>query len=215
MLSACREYRCQIIGGDLVRSPVTFITVAMTGVAQGPILTRHGAQPGDVIAVTGHLGCSAGGLRAYTQGLNLEGAVSEHLHSAHVHPLPRLQDGQAIAQAGVRAAMDISDGLTDDLSKLCISSGVGAIVYAQKVPVDAFLQEAFPQDCLQLALNGGEEYELLFTGSEEVVSRAMALLAPSAAILGRIVAEHPGLVRVLDERGGDLQMDRRGWDHFK
>ena len=62
MLSACQEYQCQIVGGDMVQSPVTFITIAMTGVVRGHVLTRQEAKPGDMIAVTGPLGCAAGGL---------------------------------------------------------------------------------------------------------------------------------------------------------
>ena len=120
-----------------------------------------------------------------------------------------------LVQGGVNAAMDISDGLTDDLSKMCASSGVGAIIHAHQVPVDSFLMDTFPQDYLQLTLNGGEDYELLFTGKEEVVSGVVTRLGPSASIIGRIVAEHPGEVQVLDERGAELPLARHGWDHFR
>jgi thiamine-monophosphate kinase len=215
MLSACLEHRCHIVGGDMVRSPVTFITIALTGVAGEHLLTRQAAKPGDVVAVTGPLGCAAGGLQALLQGTVLEGERGSHLRQTHIHPLPRLQAGQVLVQGGVQAAMDISDGLVDDLSKMCVSSGVGGIIYANQVPVDAFLKDAFPQGYLQLALNGGEDYELLFTGSEEVVFEAVTRLSPSATIMGRIVADHPGKVQVLDERGAELRVDRHGWDHFR
>ena len=137
------------------------------------------------------------------------------MRQAHNRPVPRLRAGHALVQSGVNAAMDISDGLTDDLSKMCVSSGVGAIIYAHQVPVDSFLKDTFPESYLQLALNGGEDYELLFAGKEEVVSNAVTRLNPSAAVIGRIVAEHPGEVQVLDERGAELHLDRHGWDHFK
>ena len=215
ILSACREYGCRIAGGDLVRSPVTFITVAMTGVAGGHLLTRHEAQPGDVVAVTGHLGCAAGGLRALLRGHTPEGESGRHLREAHARPIPRLAEGQVLVQEGVRAAMDVSDGLMDDLSKMCVASGVGAIVYSDRVPADTFLSESFPQDYITLALGGGEDYELLFTAPDEVISRAQSSLAISATALGRIVADHPGRVRVVDERGEQLQIDQRGWDHFR
>ncbi|MBF8268000.1 MAG: thiL [Dehalococcoidia bacterium] len=215
MLSACRGYGCRIAGGDLVRSPVTFITVAMTGIASGHLLTRRDAQPGDVVAATGHLGCAAGGLRALLQGQSPEGESAKHLHKAHVRPSPRLAEGQVLVQQGVRAAMDISDGLIDDLSRMCVASGVGAVVYADQVPVDAFLRESFPQDCLSLALDGGEDYELLFAASKEVVSRVVARLAIPVSVLGTIVADHPGEVRVVDGYGAELHIDQRGWDHFR
>lgn len=215
MLSACREHGGFIVGGDMVRSSFTFITIAMTGVAGEHVLTRHTAQPGDVVAVTGPLGCAAGGLQALLQGTVLEEKTSSHLRQAHVHPQPRLQAGHVLVQSGVRTAMDISDGLTDDLAKLCASSGVGAIIYADQVPADAFLKDAFPRGYLQLALNGGEDYELLFAGRGEVVAATVTQLSPPATIIGRIVTEHPGRVLVLDERGAELHLDRHGWDHFR
>jgi thiamine-monophosphate kinase len=215
MLAACREYECRIVGGDMVRSPVTFVTIALTGVAGGHILTRVGAQPGDVVAVTGPLGCAAGGLQVLLRGTALECDQGGHLRKAHSCPTPRLQAGHVLVQHGVQAAMDISDGLTDDLSRMCRSSGVGAVIYADRVPVDVFLKDAFPQDYLQLALNGGEEYELIFAGGEEVLSRVVTQLGQSAAIIGRIVAEHPGEVRVQDQRGAEIPVGRHGWNHFR
>lgn len=214
MLSACQEYQCRIVGGDIVRSPVTFITIALMGIATGHALTRYGAQSGDVVAVTGPLGCAAGGLQSLLQGTALDGESGRHLHEAHSHPVPRIQAGNTLVQHGVQTAMDISDGLTADLSRLCANSGVGSVIYADRVPVDAFLKDAFPQDFLQLALNGGEDYELLFAGSEEIISEAVTRLGPSAAIIGRIVANHPGEVKVLDERGAAFPLERHGWDHF-
>ena len=121
-------------------------------------------------------------------------------------PPPRLSEGQALVRVGVRAAMDVSDGLIDDLTKLAVSSGVGAVVCASQAPVDTYLKRAFPQDHLQLALNGGEDYELLFTGNEEVVTGALSALGPSASIIGRLVAEHPGRVRVLNDDGTDIDI---------
>ena len=129
-------------------------------------------------------------------------------------PSPDFVRVRALVREGVRAAMDISDGLVDDLSKLALSSGVGAVVCASQAPVDTYLKRAFPRDHLQLALNGGEDYELLFTGSQEVVTGALAALGPSASIIGRLVAERPGRVRVLDDNGTDIDIARRGWNHF-
>ena len=214
MLECCREYNCTIAGGDIVRSPVNFVTISVVGAAPGPLLTRSAARPGDVVAVTGPLGSSAGGLRMQLDSLSFDEDLTSHLADAHDRPIPRVKEGQALVREGVQAAMDISDGLVDDLGKLAAASGVGADVCASKVPVDGHLKKAFPQDYLQLALNGGEDYELLFTGPENVVSAALAALGPSAAVIGRVVEGRPGDVRVLDDTGVDLEISRRGWDHF-
>ena len=214
MLSACREYGCAIAGGDIVRSPVTFVTITVVGAATGHLLTRGAGRLGDVVAVTGPLGCSAGGLKAHLEDITLDPDLKNHLNDAHNRPVPRIREGQTLVREGVETAMDVSDGLIDDLSKLAVSSGLGAIVCASLVPVDSYLKRAFPKEYLHLALNGGEDYELLFTGSEDVVARALAALAPSASIIGRLVAEGPGRTRVLDDEGAELETARRGWDHF-
>ena len=214
MLDCCREYGCTIAGGDIVRSPVTFVTVSVVGSAPGPLLTRTAARPGDVVALTGPLGSSAGGLRMRLDNLSLDYEVAKRLAQAHDRPVPRVQEGQILVREGVRAAMDVSDGLVDDLGKLAAASGVGAVVCASSVNVHDNLKTAFPEDYLSLALNGGEDYELLFTAGEEVMGSTLAALGPSAAAIGRIVAGRPGEVRVLDENGAELEISRRGWDHF-
>lgn len=215
ILSACREYNCHIAGGDIVRASATFITIALIGVSAQSIMTRRMARPGDLVAVTGPLGCAAGGLRALIEGISLDGGSGDHLYQAHVHPIPRLKAGQDLVSHGVQAAMDISDGLVDDLSKMCVSSGVGAVIYSDSVPVHPSLKDAFPKDYLSLALNGGDDYELLFTGGEEMISRSVAMLGSWATVLGRIVAEHPGQVDVVHENGDWTQLTTGGWDHFR
>lgn len=215
MLSACHEYKCRIVGGDMVQSPVTFITISMTGVAQVGLLSRKEAIPGDVIAVTGPLGCASGGLQVLLNDTLTDGQSGVHLSQTHRRPIPRLTECQMLVQNGVRNAMDISDGLVDDLSKMCVSSGVGAIIHSYQVPVDSFLKNAFPESYLEFALNGGEDYEILFTGEENIVLDVVNRLSPHAAVIGRIVADDSFEVHVLDELGKDLSINRQGWDHFK
>lgn len=213
MLAACRAYGCRIAGGDIVRSPVDFITVAMTGAARDVTLTRSAAKPGDSIAVTGPLGSAAGGLQALLQGSLPQNESGRHLQASFNRPTPRLDACETLISCGVKAAMDVSDGLVDDLAKLCEASGVGAVVEAVRVPADAHLRDTYPEDWLRLALNGGEDYELLFTGADAAIEAALTTLT-NAAVVGRIVAEHPGRVRVVDEAGADIPLDRSGWDHF-
>ncbi|MCH8206316.1 MAG: thiamine-phosphate kinase, partial [Chloroflexi bacterium] len=140
MQDACRRYGGVIVGGDVVRSPVFFATVAIEGMAEvgvdglpPKLLTRDAASPGDRIAVTGHLGCSAGGLRMMTQRLRFDEATSRHLTDAHNRPEPRVAEGAALARAGANAAIDVSDGVLDDLRKLCKASGVDAVVQSHLV----------------------------------------------------------------------------------
>ncbi len=225
MLDACEASGGMIAGGDIVRSPVFFVTVALEGSApvsaagssETTLLRRDAASPGDVIAVTGHLGCAAGGLKLFSEsgatGHVPDGAAAAHLKQAHFRPTPRVAEGIALAGAGVRTAIDVSDGLLDDLGKLCRASEVAATVRAFDVPADAALRSAFPDDWLDLAMGGGEDYELVFTASESIVSRVTRLLETPVTVIGEI-GEGPTRVTVLDEAGAEMPIGAGGWDHF-
>ncbi len=120
--------------------------------------------------------------------------------------------------AGVAVAMDVSDGLADDLSKLCRASGLSARLHADRIPVHPLLKQAFPDDYLDLALNGGEDYLLLFTATPELMERVMPQLSElsgGAAIVGEITPGEPGLVSVVDQSGAETVAGRGGWDHFR
>ena len=219
MAEACRSHGGRVVGGDVVRSPVFFVSVAMEGEAavsgpdgRGVTLTRHAAEIGDVIAVTGSLGDSAGGLHLALAGENFENST-ERLRAAHFRPEPRLAAGQTLARAGIRAAMDISDGLVGDLTKLCEASGVGAVVRGGDVPVSDALRSRFPDRWLSLALTGGEDYELLFTGREEAVSEVGQAVDVPVTVIGEIVEASRG-VSVLGADGMTIDAERGGWDHF-
>ncbi len=217
MVEVGRTCGAVIAGGDIVRSPVFFVTVALTGTAttpDGPLLTRAAAVPGDQVAVTGSLGCSAGGFRMLTENLEFDDQTSTHLSRAHNRPIPRIAEGLALAANGVVAAIDISDGLVDDLGKLCKSSGVGAVVRTDKVPADRHLKRAFPDEWQALALGGGEEYELLFIAPEEIMDRAIASLELPCTVIGEIVVG-PERVKVVDQNGKEIPVDQSGWDHFQ
>ena len=222
ILDASREYGGQVVGGDVVRSPVFFVSVAMVGAARAAeegegqeplLLTRGAARPGDRIAVTGSLGCSAGGLRMMRDELSFDEETTAHLADAHHRPVPRVGEGTLLVEYGVAAAMDVSDGLVDDLRKLCEASGVGGVVHAARVPADQFLRRAYPDDWLSLALSGGEDYELLFTAPQRVMDAVAALLEVPVSVIGEIVDEPRG-VAVLDEDGSPVAVEHGGWDHF-
>jgi thiamine-monophosphate kinase len=226
MADATSRFGGRVVGGDVVRSPVLFITVAMVGTASSAggkpvVLTRSGAGAGDQVAVTGRLGDSAGGLRV-AQGTRRKGKPGKDasaLLCAHYTPVPRIAEGQALVRAGVRAAMDVSDGLVADLGKLCTSSGVRGIVHADLLPVSKELKAAFPSDFLQLALGGGEDYELLFTAPPDVMRAVLRRVGPaSPTVIGEIQATDErsprGAVSVLDGQGREIRVAHAGWDHL-
>ena len=221
MLEACRQHGGTMVGGDVVRSPVFFVTVAMVGslpTLEGgkttKLLTRSSALPGDKIAVTGSLGCSGGGLRMFLDGLSFDDETAGHLKDAHNRPVPRVAQGRRLAARGVAAAIDISDGLVEDVGKLCKASGVGAVVRSDAVPIDEVLRRAYPDHWRSLALSGGEDYELAFTASPNIMDEVASDADVAVTVIGDIVAE-PQEVRVLDQNGIPVPVERRGWDHFR
>lgn len=214
LLDIGERYGVAIIGGDLVRSPVVFITVALTGVRSGAPMLRANARPGDQVAVTGYLGSSGGGLKLLLEGRSRPPAAADFLRQAHRRPGPAVAEGQALNRAGVLTAMDVSDGLADDLSKLCRASGAAARLYADRTPVHPLLRQAFPEDWLALALHGGEDYLLLFTAPPPVMARALAALPEGAAVIGEITAGPAGQVILVAADGSEQAIDRAGWDHF-
>lgn len=220
VLDVCGLYGSALVGGDVVRSPVFFVSVAVTGAGQTagpdgqPLLTRSAANVGDVVAVTGHVGCSGGGLRMMRERLSFDESTASHLMLAHNRPTPRLSEGALLAGHGVRAAIDVSDGLVVDLDKLCEASGVGAVVHADRVPADQFLRRAYPHDWSSLALTAGEDYELLLTAPPETMDAVARLMDTPITEIGEIVSPDAG-VSVVDEDGKPLELGARGWDHFR
>ncbi len=214
MLDISNKYGVAIIGGDMVRSPVVFITVGLTGVHPDHPMLRTTAIPGDQIGVTGNLGASGGGLRIMLDQQSVSSEAAEYLKLGHRRPEPAVPEGRALTQAGVKTAMDVSDGLADDLSKLCRASGVSARLMAEKIPVHPLLRESFPDQYLDLALNGGEDYLLLFTAPKELMELVMPQLSEEAAVIGEITSGEPGRVVIVDQTGAETEAARGGWDHF-
>ncbi len=213
MAEAANMFGGAVVGGDVTASETVFISVAVAGSApDGKLLTRDTAAPGDQIAVTGLLGSSAAGLRLL--GNPSEDGDVARLKAAHLRPTPRVDEGALLARLGVKAAMDVSDGLVEDLGKLCAASDVGATVYADEVPVDEALRTLFPDEWRDLALSGGEDYELLFSARDGVVRAAVDTLDVPTTIIGEVVAEPKG-VRVVDGAGNSVEVRSTGWEHFR
>ncbi|MBM3939584.1 MAG: thiamine-phosphate kinase [SAR202 cluster bacterium] len=214
MLAAMNAYRALLVGGDIVNSPVAFVSMTLTGVCVGEPMIRTAARPGHVIGVTGPLGASGGGLWLLLQGEATETPSAQALLAAHRRPAPTLEDGRRLSYGGVRCAMDISDGLVADLGKLTKASRIGAVIRADRVPVAPALSEALPEEAARLALTGGEDYEVVFTAPREIAARLLPEL-PRATLIGEVTAEEPGTVRVLDARGQPVPLSSHGWEHLR
>ena len=212
-------YGVTIAGGDIVAAPAFSITIALTGDAEiapdgAPLLLRRdAARAGDLIAVSGPLGESAGGLRLLLSARPPSSEQERCLIRRHMRPIPRLEVGRAAIAAGVRCAIDISDGMAQDLGHVCVASGLGAEVSLAVVPIDSGLAATFPGDAALMAVTGGEDYELLLTGSTDAIARTSAALETPLTVIGRMVAGAPR-VRVLDASGGEVALPASGWDHL-
>lgn len=217
-LAGCaRQYGAAIVGGDVVRAPQVSITVALIARAKSDrgrprLLRRDSAQPGDVIAVTGTLGDSAGGLRRLQEGAE----PGDPLAGRHLRPEPRMTAGADAAVRGITCGTDVSDGLLQDIGHICERSRVGAEINAAAVPLSAALRAAYPEDALQLACTGGEDYELVLAGKEKLIQKMAAeTAAPPLTVIGKIVRDPEHRVRLLDERGGEVRYEHAGWDAFR
>ena len=209
-----RQFGVVIVGGDVVRSPAAFVTVALTGTADGAPLLRSAAAPGHQVAVAGPVGGSAGGLRLLLAGVDGGDDDAAELIRRHRMPCPQVMAGRILAGVGVPAAMDVSDGLADDLGKLCAASGVSATIYVDLAPVLPSLRARFPDDWRDLALYGGEDYVLLFTAPAGTMAAALGRLPAGAAVIGDITDGEVGQVTVINKDGSVRARGGAGWDHF-
>jgi thiamine-monophosphate kinase len=189
MREACDGYACTLVGGNLARGPEVTIAVTVTGeVAPGRAVTRSGARPGDRIVVTADLSA---------------------IHHAD-RPVARVGEAHVLARHGVTAMIDVSDGLTSDLSRICEASGVGAEFRVADLPAGP---RALPEE----VLGGGEDYELIATlpDPDAVTAAGRELDGSYGVPLAEIgvVVDGEGLTAVALD-GARRRVDPSGWDHF-
>jgi thiamine-monophosphate kinase len=219
-----REHDMAIAGGDIVRSPEGLVVhvTALGATRGGRALTRSGARAGDVIAVTGTLGAAAAGLRLLALSADdprRRAATAEQLIVAQLRPQPRVALGAVLLEGGATAAMDLSDGLMGDLPRILAASGVAARLDARRIPVAAALRALFPDDWLDLALRGGEDYELLFTaplGAMRGITDAVAVTGGTVTAIGEIVPREAGepQLELVDLGGTPRRVSAGAFDHF-
>lgn len=211
-----------IAGGDIVRTDGPLV-ISVTAIGEGErLLRRDGAQPGDRIVVSGTLGASAAGLELFQAPMLRERATTaELLIGAHLRPNPRIALGKVLAARGATAAMDLSDGLFGDLPKILRASGVSGRIDLQQVPVLPAVRALFPDRWLELAVRGGEDYELLATVPGDLFSSLRgaawevgATLTEIGEVLPGSDAGGPELV-VIDTDGSEQPVDVGAFDHFR
>jgi thiamine-monophosphate kinase len=208
---ASEALHCELAGGDMTRHDKVLINVTVIGEQRrGHAILRSGAVPGDEIYVSGTIGEAELGLRELRRMRGMAGPTSAAL-GKHLYPQPRLALGEWLAENRLPTAMmDLSDGLSTDLPRLCLASGVGAIVESDSLPVSSL---ASGEDGRNLALHGGDDYELLFT-----VARRNARRLPKRfqglrlTRIGEITRKRKILVKNAEKK--TVPLSSGGWDPF-
>jgi len=215
MLDLAQQYGVAIIGGDISRAPIVAITITILGSTKDGdknILTRSTAKPGELVAVTCYLGAAAAGLEMLKQKLKFDPPATACFKQAFLYPYPRIAEGQLLLEQGVKTAIDISDGLISDLNQVCKASHVSARVEIERVPIEPMVKDGFGEKALELALSGGEDYELLFTAGAEVIDRVKRAASCPITVIGEIAAGKG--VTVVDRQGNPIDVGKAGWEHF-
>ncbi len=217
------RFAVALVGGNISRADTLALDITLLGMAsRDHLLLRDAALPGDVLLVTGTLGAAAAGLRLMQDSgiaARAHAEVAAPLLAAQRTPAPRVAAGQWLAAQGVRAGIDLSDGLAADLAHLCAASGVGAeldVATFPILPATRVFADVAGVDARDLALYGGEDYELLVAAPPDLAARiiagADAAIGVPVTAIGRILAE-PGLFRRDAETRAPLEP--RGWDHLR
>lgn len=213
-----RKHDVDLVGGDISRVPDKLVIDSIVGgeAAKGKAVLRSGASPGDLVFVTGFLGGAAAGLHVLSDGLEIDGRHStseRHLLLRQLQPIPQVNTGKLLSEYGLPTAMlDISDGLSSDIFHLVTASGVGARLNEGSIPIDPaiFKNGRFAGRELGLALNGGEDFELLFTASP---SDREIVLDLGFHEIGVITAE-TGRLAMINAGGDELPLESAGFRHF-
>ena len=214
IVSAAAQCGASVVGGNLTRADRLSVSIALLGAAPRRLVTRQGARPGDRIYVTGTLGDAALAVQYWQARRTAK--LAAHAVRRFREPSPRLQAGRFLVESGIASAMiDVSDGLLQDLGHLCDQSRAGAIIRTDHVPLSRAYRSVLGADS-RLALQGGEDYELLCTVPERHVKqleRQQARLACPITCIGEITAGRR--MRLRDQNGPVISADVSGFDHFR
>lgn len=226
---ACEDYDVDIVGGDTTSS-LTGLTISITCVGEADadqVVYRNGAQVTDVICVSGNLGAAYMGLQllerekkvlaGVNQDVQPDFAGKEYILERQLKPAARRDIVEKLAEAGIKptAMMDISDGLSSELMHICKQSGKGCRIYEKHLPIDyqtAAMAEEFNMNLTTCALNGGEDYELLFT--IPLVYHEKVLEISDIRLIGHITTPELGCALITRD-GQEFELKAQGWNPLK
>ncbi len=210
------EYSVSIIGGDTCSTPDR-IMISITvwgGVEADLLLSRKGAQVGDILLVTGVLGESSAGLAILLS--DLDRLLYAALINRHIMPAPRYHEARLIAKSkAATSMMDLSDGLASDIKRICKQSQVGADIQLSKLPVSDMLRHVAGQlnrPVYDFAVAGGEDYELLFTIPPDKLADFKSKCATPVSVIGSIKPPEHGIA-FIDSKGNNVSF-LKGYEHF-
>lgn len=217
------RFGCSLVGGDTITSPGGEIVLSISmigGVRPDRLKTRREARPGDLLCVTGDLGGAEAGLVMLSEGA--PGSESTRPSRRHLEPVPRLLEADTISEStGVHAMIDISDGLTCEVGHLCRESGVGARIFAGRIPIHRTTREVADRHAssgLDYALYGGEDFELLFaiesSEAEEIISAVADRTGTEVSTIGEITDADRG-IRLVTADGTVDALPDSGYRHFR
>jgi thiamine-monophosphate kinase len=227
LLDLANRYGVRLIGGDTSRTPENIVidSIVTGECAAGTAVMRSGARAGDQIFVTGSLGGAAAGLRLIERGAHLaeqslgdeDSQKLDHLLLRQLRPEPRVGWGIVLGEERLATSMiDLSDGLSSDLNHLCVASQAGALIEAALLPIDGSVAELCGRralDPLQLALHGGEDFELLFTVKPGDVPRLPRRVdGVEITRIGEITGAPEGIK--ISEGARIWELSSGGWKHF-
>ena len=225
---ACENYGVDLVGGD-TSSSLTGLTISITCMGEADadkIVYRNGAKPNDLICVTGNLGAAYMGLQLLEREKSVFDGNSDvqpdfegkdYILQRQLKPEARRDVIEALAKHGIKptAMMDISDGLSSELMHICSQSNTGCRVYEDKIPIDyqsAVMADELNMNIVTCALNGGEDYELLFTASLEDYEKLVLL--ENVSMVGHITKPEYGL-NLVGREGEEIPLKAQGWNSLQ
>ena len=200
----CKRYGISIVGGNITHSKEIVVNVAMLGLVEKKCLAlRKGAKVGDLIFCSGDVGKSSVGLELLRHNLKGESVKS------HLEPKSRLELARKLVKIGINSMIDVSDGVASEVRHICNESKVGALIYADKIPISkATMNDSkrLKKDALDFALYGGEDFELVFTANKNKLKKL------DVSVIGKIVEKKRGVKLIKNNKKYAFES---GFDHFK